>query len=127
MVVEDEALVAMALGELLNEMGYSVIGPFNRISEAIIALRDGRINAAVLDINLGGEVVYPLADILMTDGIPFIFVTGYSEEEIEPRGSDRHSRAPAYGDGSGSAGGSPQHGRLNGFPLTLASRISLER
>jgi PAS domain S-box-containing protein len=88
MVVEDEALVAMALGELLNEMGYSVIGPFSRISEAIITLRSGRIDAAVLDINLGGEVVYPLADILMADGVPFIFVTGYSDEEIEHRFSN---------------------------------------
>jgi PAS domain S-box-containing protein len=88
MVVEDEALVAMALGELLNEMGYSVIGPFSRISEAIIALRNGRIDAAVLDINLGSEIVYPLADILMADGVPFIFVTGYSDEGIEHRFSN---------------------------------------
>jgi two-component sensor histidine kinase/CheY-like chemotaxis protein len=88
MVVEDEALVAMALGELLNEMGYSVIGPFSRISEAIIKLRNGRIDAAVLDINLGGEVVYPLADILVADGVPFIFVTGYGDDEIERRFSN---------------------------------------
>jgi PAS domain S-box-containing protein len=88
MVVEDEALVAMALSELLNEMGYSVMGPFSRISEAIIALRNGRIDAAVLDVNLGGELVYPLADILVADGVPFIFVTGYSGEEIERRFSN---------------------------------------
>ena len=65
MVVEDEALVAMALREALDEMGFSVIGPFNRISEAMVALRNNRIDAAVLDVNLGGELIYPLADVLV--------------------------------------------------------------
>jgi PAS domain S-box-containing protein len=88
MIVEDEALVAMALGELLGEMGFSVIGPFSRIAEATIALRNGPIDAAVLDVNLGGELVYPLADILTADRVPFIFVTGYSNEEIEHRYSN---------------------------------------
>ena len=85
MVVEDEALVAMAISELLTELGYSVIGPFGRISEAIVALRNSRVDAAVLDVNLGGEVVYPLADALAAERVPFIFVTGYSDEEIERR------------------------------------------
>jgi PAS domain S-box-containing protein len=88
MIVEDEALVAMALGELLGEMGFAVIGPFSRIAEATIALRNSPIDAAVLDVNLGGELVYPLADILRADRVPFIFVTGYSGEEIERRYSN---------------------------------------
>lgn len=85
MVVEDEALVAMALRESLSELGYSVVGPFSRMSEAILALRSLRIDAAVLDVNLGGEVVYPLADVLAADHVPFIFVTGYGADEIERR------------------------------------------
>ena len=85
MIVEDEALVAMALREALDELGFSVIGPFNRISEAMIALRNNRIDAAVLDVNLGGELIYPLADVLAADHVPFIFITGYGAEEIEPR------------------------------------------
>ena len=85
MIVEDEALVAMALRETLDELGFSVIGPFNRISEAMVALRNNRIDAAVLDVNLGGELIYPLADVLTADRVPFIFITGYGAEEIEPR------------------------------------------
>jgi PAS domain S-box-containing protein len=85
MIVEDEALVALALREALDELGFSVIGPFNRISEAMIALRNNRIDAAVLDVNLGGELIYPLADVLAADHVPFIFITGYGAEEIEPR------------------------------------------
>ena len=85
MVVEDEALVAMALRESLDELGFSVIGPFNRISEAMIALRNHNIDAAVLDVNLGGELIYPLADVLTADRVPFVFITGYGAEEIERR------------------------------------------
>ena len=85
MIVEDEALVAMALRETLVELGFSVLGPFNRISEAMVALRNNRIDAAVLDVNLGGEMIYPLADVLAADHVPFIFITGYGAEEIEPR------------------------------------------
>jgi PAS domain S-box-containing protein len=85
MIVEDEALVALALRETLDEMGFAVLGPFNRISEAMIALRNNRIDAAVLDVNLGGELIYPLADVLAADHVPFVFITGYGADEIEPR------------------------------------------
>ena len=74
----------MALRESLDELGFSVIGPFNRISEAMIALRNNRVDAAVLDVNLGGELIYPLADVLTADHVPFVFITGYGAEEIEP-------------------------------------------
>jgi PAS domain S-box-containing protein len=85
LVVEDEALVAMALCETLKELGYQVIGPCSRISEALGALRTSDVDAAILDINLGGEMVYPLADVLAEARIPFVFVTGYGAEEIRPR------------------------------------------
>ena len=58
---------------------------FRSITEAVVALRHNRIDAAVLDINLGGESVYPLADILRAENIPFIFVTGYGSEELDSR------------------------------------------
>jgi len=85
MVVEDEALVAMALRESLGDLGFSVVGPFSRISEAMIALRNNHIDAAVLDVNLGGELIYPLADVLTADHVPFVFITGYGADEIERR------------------------------------------
>jgi two-component sensor histidine kinase/CheY-like chemotaxis protein len=85
MVVEDEALVAMSLCQSLDELGFEVIGPFSRIADAIVALKNHRVDAAVLDVNLGGELVYPLAEALAADQVPFIFVTGYGTDEIEQR------------------------------------------
>jgi PAS domain S-box-containing protein len=85
LVVEDEALVAMAIREALDALGYSVVGPCSKITEAVVALRHNRVDAAVLDINLGGESVYPLADILKAENIPFVFVTGYGGEELDSR------------------------------------------
>ena len=85
LVVEDEALVAIAIREALEELGYAVVGPCNRMTEAMIALRHNRIDAAVLDVNLGDASVYPLADMLVAESIPFIFVTGYGTEELDRR------------------------------------------
>jgi len=88
LVVEDEALVGIALRDSLDEMGYYVIGPCNRIPEAMVALRNNRVDAAVLDVNVGGHMVYPLADILVAENIPFVFVTGYGADELESRFSN---------------------------------------
>ena len=85
MIVEDEALVAMVVAESLTELGYLVIGPYSRASAAMAAIKDDDIDAAILDVNLGGELVYPLADALVTRAVPFIFVTGYGAESIDRR------------------------------------------
>jgi PAS domain S-box-containing protein len=85
LVVEDEALVALAVSEHLVEMGFSIVGPFSRLSQAMNAVKNNSIDAAILDINLHGEFVYPLADALATAGIPFVFVTGYGMEGLEDR------------------------------------------
>jgi DNA-binding NarL/FixJ family response regulator len=70
--VEDEALVAIAIREALEELGYAVVGPCNRMTDAMVALRHNRIDAAVSDVNLGDASVYPLADMLVAESIPFI-------------------------------------------------------
>jgi CheY-like chemotaxis protein len=85
MVVEDEALVAMVVTDALTELGYEVVGPFGRPPDALAAINNGKIDAAVLDINLAGTPVYPVADALTARGIPFIFVTGYGIESVEKR------------------------------------------
>jgi len=85
LVVEDEALVAMVVSDALIELGYQVVGPFSRPPDALAAVKNGPIGAAVLDINLAGTLVYPIADELAARGIPFIFVTGYGVESVEKR------------------------------------------
>ncbi len=88
MVVEDEALVAMVVSDAITELGYQVVGPFSRPPDAIAAVKDGDIAAAILDINLAGTLVYPVAEELTTRGIPFVFVTGYGIESVDKRFAD---------------------------------------
>lgn len=83
LVVEDEALVAMMLTDTLTELGFEVVGPFRKVAEAMAAVDKRELHAALLDVNLGGERVYPLANLLQARGIPFAFVTGYGVESIE--------------------------------------------
>jgi PAS domain S-box-containing protein len=85
LLVEDEILVAMMMRDILGDLGYSVVGPFSRLSEAMIAAVHEEIDAGVVDINLGGEFVYPVADVLVARGIPFVFITGYGVESIDKR------------------------------------------
>lgn len=83
LLVEDEILVGMAMRDLLTDLGYSVLGPYGDVGEAIAAASSHNISAAVLDVNLAGVPVYPLADELTSRQVPFIFVTGYGVESID--------------------------------------------
>ncbi len=85
MVVEDEALVAMVVSDAMVELGYEVVGPFSRPPDAIAAVKNNQIAAAILDINLAGTLVYPVAEELTSRGIPFVFVTGYGVESVDKR------------------------------------------
>ena len=88
LVVEDEALVAMMIQDFLTENGHAVIGPISRASEALLAAKEGDFDAAILDINLGDGMAYPVAEILAERGVPFVFVTGYEADTIDDRFSE---------------------------------------
>ena len=77
LVVEDEALVALQLEDMLSDLGCAVIGPAARVHQALDLLNGQRVDAAVLDLNVAGELVYPVAEALTRRGVPFIFATGY--------------------------------------------------
>jgi hypothetical protein len=62
-----------------------VDGPYSRLTDAVAAARNGDIQAGVLDVNLGGDSIYGVADILSARGIPFVFVTGYGADSIDRR------------------------------------------
>jgi PAS domain S-box-containing protein len=83
LVVEDEPLVSLMMSEALNELGFEVIGPFRKVSEAVAALNKTTVHAAILDVNLGDQQVYPVAELLQGRDIPFAFVTGYGAESID--------------------------------------------
>ena len=83
LLVEDEALVAMMIQQCLTETGHSIVGPISTASEALVTAKDGDFDAAILDINLGDGMAYPVAEILSARGIPFIFATGYGESVLD--------------------------------------------
>jgi PAS domain S-box-containing protein len=85
MIVEDEMLVGMELADSLAELGFSVLGPYTSLAEARQAAVQGGFDAALLDVNLAGEPVYPIADLLIERKLPFAFITGYGAESIDPR------------------------------------------
>jgi PAS domain S-box-containing protein len=85
LLVEDEALVAMMIQECLAECGHSVIGPISRAGDALRAAKESDYDAAILDINLGDGMAYPVADIVSARGVPFVFVTGYEADTIDDR------------------------------------------
>jgi PAS domain S-box-containing protein len=82
LLVEDESLIAMMMEQTLTDLGYDVVGPFGTVREAIEAIESEPVDAAILDINLGGEMAYPIARILQGREVPFVFMTGYGTETI---------------------------------------------
>lgn len=87
LIVEDAVLLALELETGLSEAGAAVIGPAYELAEAM-ALLDQPIDAAVLDANLNGLSVMPVAEALAARGIPFVFATGYGDAAGAPMGFD---------------------------------------
>ncbi|WP_300577761.1 response regulator [Phenylobacterium sp.] len=79
LVVEDEMMVSMLIEDMLSDLGCKVIGPASRLEEAIALVESSELDCAVLDVNLGGQPIFPLADILREKGAPFAFATGYGD------------------------------------------------
>jgi DNA-binding response OmpR family regulator len=89
LVVEDEFLVATLIEDMLMAAGCVVAGPIPRLSEALDAVDRGTFDAAVLDVNLGGDRVYPVADALSRRNVPFVFVTGYGTGVLSGEHAER--------------------------------------
>ena len=79
LVVEDEMMVSMLIEDMLSDLGCTVVGPASRLDEAIELANRAEIDCAVLDVNLGGQPIFPLADLLRQKGAPFAFATGYGD------------------------------------------------
>jgi CheY-like chemotaxis protein len=86
LVVEDEYLIAITLSDQLEGVGSIVVGPVPSVERAIKAIEsDSKIDAAILDINLGGVRAYPIADTLLARNIPFVFTSGYEDDVLRTR------------------------------------------
>jgi CheY-like chemotaxis protein len=79
LVVEDEMMVSMLIEDMLTDLGCLVVGPASRLDEAIELATASELDCAVLDVNLGGQPIFPLADLLRERGRPFAFATGYGD------------------------------------------------
>jgi len=79
LVVEDEMMVSMLIEDMLSDLGCTVVGPASRLDEAIELAKTADLDCAVLDVNLGGQPIFPLADLLRERGRPFAFATGYGD------------------------------------------------
>ena len=80
LVVEDESLVAMLLETILEDMGATPVGPAATVEEGVAAaIGEPDLDAALLDVNVAGKPVFPVAEALSARGVPFVFSTGYGE------------------------------------------------
>lgn len=81
-------MVSMLIEDMLDDLGVKIVGPAATLSEAIALARNEELDAAILDLNVGGELTYPVADILRERGISFIFSTGYTRRLLPMRFRD---------------------------------------
>jgi CheY-like chemotaxis protein len=88
LVVEDEAAVSILIEDMLADFGTEIIGPAGGMDEALRLAGKENLDLAILDINLRGQETYPVAEVLGTRGIPFIFATGYSTAALPERFRD---------------------------------------
>ena len=85
LVAEDEYFIAKSLVDELQEIGADVLGPVATVSDTLALIAAERLDAVVLDINLRGEMAYPVADALIERKVPFVLATGYSADTLPTR------------------------------------------
>lgn len=88
LLVEDEAVIAFAVEDILLDLGCEVVGPAFRLEDAIALAGAETIDAAILDVNLNDQRSYAVADELKRRGIPFLFATGYGEDGVDWDGAE---------------------------------------
>lgn len=98
MVVEDEFLVALEIERMMLDLGCDVIGPISDLDNALTLAHEEVMDGAVLDVNVGGRKIDPVALVLADRQIPFILSTGYTSEGIAPALRDRPRLNKPFGD-----------------------------
>jgi CheY-like chemotaxis protein len=90
LLLEDEALLAMLVEDMLLEMGFDAVDVFATLPEALAEAENSDFELAILDVNVGGHTSYPVADALKARNIPFFFATGYGRDAL----TDGYADAP---------------------------------
>ena len=89
LIVEDSPVVGPYTADLLSELGCEVVGPAPNMATARDLAENERFDAAIMDIHIRGERVFPLCDLLETKGVPFILTSGYADWQIPDKWEDR--------------------------------------
>ena len=84
LVVEDEVLVAMLIEEMLVDLGCEIAALSTSLDDAVERARTASFDFAVLDVNLNGHQSFPVADVIRSRGLPFVFATGYGSKILAP-------------------------------------------
>jgi CheY-like chemotaxis protein len=89
LIVEDRYFIASEIASEVRRLGGRVVGPSGSVARAAALLAGQRVDLGLLDVNLEGELVFPIAEALVERGIPFIFLTGYDEANLPEGWRDR--------------------------------------
>lgn len=97
LVVEDEPLITMEIEDVIDALGYQIVGPFAQLDEALEVAKRGNFDCAVLDINIRGGNTYAIAEMLLERGCPFVMATGYSDWSIPTHLASQKRLTKPYG------------------------------
>jgi CheY-like chemotaxis protein len=82
LVVEDELMIRMLLQDMLTDLGHAIAAETGRIEEALALAKQAEFDVAILDVNLNGQPVTPVVEVLLERGVPFVFATGYGQRGV---------------------------------------------
>ncbi len=82
LIVEDELMIRMLLDGMLTDLGYTVVAEAGRVDEALAVAQKAEFDVAILDVNLNGQPITPVAEALVRRGLPFVFATGYGQRGV---------------------------------------------
>ncbi len=82
LVVEDELMIRMLLDGMLEDLGYTMTAQAGAIDEAVALAKNADVDAAILDVNLNGQPITPVVEVLIARGVPFVFATGYGQRGV---------------------------------------------
>jgi CheY-like chemotaxis protein len=95
-VVEDEALILFSLQDMLADLGCEVVASALRVDDALAKVSGIAFDIAILDVNVAGELIDPVADLLASRGVPFVFTTGYNRAALPQAHRERLFVAKPY-------------------------------
>jgi DNA-binding response OmpR family regulator len=88
-LVEDEAMIRMMVADMLEELGYTIAAEAGEIDQAVKLARTASFDIAILDVNVNGKLISPVADVIAARNRPFIFATGYGTQGLPPEYRER--------------------------------------